>query len=199
VVGKLIVDRCVLSGFQGAGVEVDSANAVSIIDTTVADSSAGVAIRVGARANPTQISIHGSSLLHDFNGVVIDGNVNGDIDGSVLASSDVTSGGTGIEVSGGPVELHVANSTLTGFDHAVNLGVVSPYASVSITHSELTNNNVAARTQDSGLLAMEGNRFVHNGQVLAILGSGVAFSAGDNYYAFDASDGPAYTGVGGFK
>jgi len=198
-VGKLIVDRCVLTGFYGAGVEVDSANAVSIVDTMVADSSAGVFINVGARANPTQISIHGTSLLHDFNGVVVDGSVSGEIDGSVLASSDVTSGGTGIQVSGGPVELHVANSTLTGFDHAVNLMVVSPYASVSITHSELTNNNVAARTQDNGLIAMEGNRLVHNSQVLALLGSGVAFSAGDNYYAFDGSDGPAYTGVGGFK
>jgi Right handed beta helix region len=198
-VGKLIVDRCVLSGFYGAGVEVDSANAVSIIDTTVADSSAGVAIRVGARANPTQISIHGSSLLHDFNGVVIDGNVNGEIDGSVLASSDVTSGGTGIQVSGGPIELHVANSTITGFHEGVNLMVVSPYASVSVTHSELTNNKVAARTQDSGLLAMEGDRLVHNGQALAILGSGVAFSAGENYFALNVSDGVPFTATAGLK
>ena len=37
------------------------------------------------------------------------------------------------------------------------------------------------------------------GQVLALLGTGVAVSAGDNYYAFDASDGPSFTGTGGLK
>ncbi len=198
-VDKLIVDRCVVTGFfGGAGVVVDSANEVSIIGTTVADSDSGVAIDVGARSNPTLISIDDSALLHNFQGVVVSGNVSGEIGGSVLTSNGVASG-TGIAVSGGPVELHVANATIRGFDHGVNLTGLSPYASVSISHSELTNNNVAARTEDNGLLAMEGNRLVHNVQVLALLGTGVAFSAGDNYFAFDGSDGPPFTGTGGMK
>jgi len=198
-VGRLIVDRCVMSGFfGGAGIEVDSADEVSIIDTTVANSDSGIAINVGPRPNPTLISIHGGNLLHDFYAVVVHGNVSGEIDGSVLVSTGVQAG-TGIAVSGGPVELHVANTTIRGFEEGVNLTGPPPYASVSISHSELTNNNVAARTEDNGLLAMEGNRLVHNVQVLAILGTGVAFSAGDNYYAFDGSDGPSFTGTGGFK
>ena len=129
---------------------VGAANDVSLIDTTITHSNTAFAMAVGA---PTQISIHNSAFLSDYAPVLINGNVSGEIDGSVLTSS---AAGVGIGVQGfdAPVELHIAHTTIRGFNQGVQVSGV-PYASVSISHSELTNNVVAAHADNGGLLAME--------------------------------------------
>ena len=94
--------------------------------------------------------------------------------------------------------LHIAHTTIRGFNQGVQVSG-APYASVSISHSELTNNVVAAHADNGGLLAMEGNRLVHNGTALSLARTGVAFSAGENCFAFHASDGSPFTATAGLK
>jgi len=200
-VGGLIVDRCVVTGFLPItrdAIDVRSANEVSIIDTTIANSGTAIAVIASGRPSPTQISIHNSAFLHDFSALVFNGNIGGEIDGSVLTSIGPATG-TSVFVFDGPLEFHIANTTVRGFDVGVEISVVRTYASVSISHSELTNNRVAASANNGGLFAMEGNRIVHNSQGLELLGTGVAFSAGENYFAFNVSDGAAFTATAGVK
>lgn len=125
--GRVIVERCFLSNFTGAGVLLESAGStqVAIVDTSIDGGAAGVQVSMAAAG--ANVSLNRVGISNAASGVRL---VNGTVD---LSDSTVALNGTGLLIEGGVlnnlsnfVQGNGADVTVTGgairtFD---NLGAV---------------------------------------------------------------------------
>ena len=159
---RLSVENCVISNFtSGAGVFVNTAATVRIIDSLIRDNMHGVRLYSGARA-----AISGSKFLGNANtGVYVGGSTAGTI--TTAAVSDSVISGTGFAGlyayapnATATARIAVTGSTISNNANGVIADVSSGTTVVTLADSMVTGNTTGLKQVGTATLELLGNNTV---------------------------------------
>jgi hypothetical protein len=159
---RLSIENCVISNFaSGAGVFVNTAATVRIVDSLVRDNMHGVLLYSGAKA-----AISGSKFLGNANtGVYVGGSTAGTI--TTAAVSDSVISGTGFAGlyayapdATATARIAVASSTISNNANGVVADVSSGITVVTVTDSMVTGNTTGLSQVGTATLELLGNNTV---------------------------------------
>ena len=159
---RLSIENCVISNFaSGAGVFVNTAATVRIVDSLVRDNMHGVLLYSGAK-----VAVSGSKFLGNANtGVYVGGSTAGTITTAAVADSVISGTGfAGIYAyapdASATARIAVASSTISNNANGVIADVSSGTTVVTLADSMVTGNTTGLTQNGTATLELLGNNTV---------------------------------------
>ncbi len=158
--GNLSLENCVIANFTGAGVLINAAASVQMVDNLIRNNNVGIQLQAGATTD-----ISGSKFLGNGTGIFATNTTN-TITAANISDTLVTGGVNGI-VASSTLQLSKINVIRTTVTDNVTVGIkssaVSPaIAQVFVSDSMVTGNGVGLSQATNGTLKSLGNNTVVN-------------------------------------
>jgi len=204
--GILEIDRCTISGAFTNGIEINGPLAANVLikDSQISrvEHVSGYGIHVGGPGGEhIRLAVTDSVLSDVRAGMWVEAGAEVIVENSRF--SGIPAGGgdsmhfVAYSALHSPIEAHVTNSFIQGFNNGASVDELAPFVSLSIAASELSHNQYGVLAQRGATIALTGNRVVHNGVAIATSPGGIVYTSGTNYSAYNGSAGDPVTGPAG--
>jgi hypothetical protein len=175
------LDRMVIKGFSGTGLQVAPASGGALLMTGSRIRDSGIGARFAPGSGLLTVDVDNTQFEANGTGAVFAG---ADTAG-VLGSSQLTGGTIGIllqpTVAGAAANVEVRKSTLSGNTNAgAQAGGGAGPATVTLVGAQVTDNGTGLLVQSGGAVAVTDSTVTRNVTGISLSGGGAAVSLGDN-------------------